>query len=75
MAHAGGVGAGILIDDSDCNVARVLVGIPVGDDVEPCIERRQDADTECHDDGSRVMNEPLEITEEDSENGLQEGLQ
>ena len=64
VAH---LGALVLDDDGDGNRRGVLVRIPVGEDVEPGVERRDDADADGNDDGHGIDEDALEIAFEDVE--------
>ena len=61
------VSALVVAHDGDAHARGVLVGVPVCCDVEPCVERWDDADAEGDDDRDGVAKDALEVAPKDSQ--------
>jgi hypothetical protein len=62
---ASGVGPLVEVYHGNADVLRVLVGVPVCQNVEPSVEGGNYADAQCDDDGHRVAKYSLEVSPED----------
>ena len=69
VPHAGYLCAFVLYDHGDRHGRGVGVGIPVGEDVNPGIERRNDADAYGDDDGDGAAHDAADVASEDAECG------
>ena len=67
LAHVAYLGALVLDHDGDGHRARVLVGVPVREDVEPRVEGGDDRHADGDDDGDGVRQYSLEVALEDLE--------
>ena len=70
VAHVADGCALVLVDDGDLDVARVLVRVPVREDVEPGVQGRDDADSERDDEGDGVFEDAPYVAPEDPEGCL-----
>ena len=62
-------GAPVLVGDGDLQVVGGGIRIPVGEDVEPCVQRRDDRDAHRHHQGDGIAQDTREITQEYSPDG------
>ena len=51
----------VLVDNGDRDVARVLVGVPVGEHIDPCVQARDDGDADHHDQRDRAAEDPAQV--------------
>ena len=70
VADTGDVGAGVVDGDGHGYGARVVVGVPVGQDVDPGVEGGDEAHAERDDDRDRVDGYSLEVAQEDAQGCL-----